>query len=228
MKKLLALLAVLALPISSFAATSDFLVQDGRNLSSGAMAAPAKALYDGSVAVADAHGKYQNAVRSGAVFTCSNPSGTAVTTKVGVDAAAPALTLYNPTTSTKAMVLLEDSVTFTAAPAAAADVFLAFNAVSSTAAPITTTNATIQNANLGLTTTPAGNCFRIATLVAAPVAFRYIGGTTGAAAISGLNLVDNVDGKIIIPPGVAVSIQTTSAASLLAHFEWEEIPYPFN
>lgn len=220
----LAIIAALSLPSISMAMSADGYTGT-RTISDGALGA-VRLTRDGSLANQESHAKYQEPVMRGNVFTCSDLSGTAVTTKAGLDAAAPMLTLSNPAGSGKALVLIETAVDITASPAGAVGFSLAFNSVTSTAAPTTTTAATVQNANLGLTTTPSGNCYRVATLVGPPVAFRYIGGTTGASAIGGYTLNDNSDGKVIIPPGVTISIQTTAAAAGVGHFLWEEITYP--
>ena len=187
----------------------------------------------------DAHARFQEAVLAGNVYIGSNPAGTAVTTQAGLSATTPALTLFNPFNSTVNLVLWSFGCVFTAAPAAAAGVELAFNlptVAGVQTAPITVTNANITNAILGQGTTgtsttvitQAGNqgqCYRVCTLNAAPIAFRYSFGTSGAAAISGMSFRDAVEGAVIIPPGIAVSVQTTSAAVVTCDFVWEEIAF---
>lgn len=161
-------------------------------------------------------------VLDGNVYIGSNLGGTPVTTQAGLSATTPALTLYNPVGSGVNLVLLTADVTFTAAPAAACGVMLAYNALNATP-PATTTDANMTNCILGSTAAPKGRCYRIATLAAAPLACRFLGGTTGAAAISGFQIVEHIDGQIVIPPGVAMSVQTTSAAAILASFTWMEV-----
>lgn len=177
----------------------------------------------GAVSTSDAHARYMQNTLDGEVYIGANLGGTPVTTQAGLSATTPALTLYNPVGSNTYLVLQTVTVDITSAPAAACGLMLAFNALNA-APPSSTTAATVTNAIVGSTYSPAGQCFRIATLATAPVAFRFIGGTTGAAAISGVQLIDKVDGEVIIPPGVAISIQSTSAAAILASFSWEEIP----
>lgn len=153
-------------------------------------------------------------------FYCADLAGTSVTTQAGLSATTPALTIYNPST-TKNLVLLDVGLDMTASPAAAAGFMLAY----STGAPTSTTGAAVTPALIGKSTTTAlGQCYRIATLPNAPVAFRYLGGTTGAAAIGGVSLTDMTQGKVVIPPGYNVSIQATSAAVIIAHFLWMEQP----
>lgn len=177
---------------------------------------------NGSLVVMHGGSKYQESVLSGNVFIGANLGGTPVTTQAGLSATTPALTLYNPVGSGVNLVLLTTAVDITTSPAAAAGLMLAYNALNATP-PATVTNATVTSAIIGANKTPAGKCYSIATLAAAPVAFRFIGGTTGASAIGGVQLIDNVDGAVVIPPGVAISVQSTSAVAILASFTWLEV-----
>ncbi|MEK6861618.1 MAG: hypothetical protein AABY07_06625, partial [Nanoarchaeota archaeon] len=142
--------------------------------------------------------------------------------QAGLSATTPALALHNPVGSGVYLSLLTVTIDITASPAAAAGLMLAYN-LKSAAAPTATTLAQVTNAILDLGKLPIGQCYRISTLAAAPLAIRYLGGSIGASAISGIQLIDNIDGSIIISPGVVGSIQTTSAASIIASFTWEEI-----
>jgi hypothetical protein len=176
----------------------------------------------GELMVGDAHAKYQEAVFRGNVFLGSDLGGTAVTTQAGLSATTPALTLYNPIGSGKNLVLLSATADFTAAPAAACGLMLAYN-LASAAAPTMTTAATVTNALLGNTSVGVASCARVSTLAAAPLFLRAMGGTTGAAAIGGVQIIDHIDGEIIVGPGVAVSIQATSAGAIIASITWEEV-----
>jgi hypothetical protein len=176
----------------------------------------------GELSVGDAHARFFEAASRGKLFIGADLGGTSVTTQAGLSATTPALTLYNPANSGVWLVLVTVTVDITAAPAAAAGLMLAVNAPTA-AAPSSVTNATIQNALTSNVSTGIGQCYRIATLAAAPLAIRFIGGTTGAAAIGGVQLIDDVGGGIIVGPGVALSIQATSAAAIVASFTWEEV-----
>jgi hypothetical protein len=182
-----------------------------------------RSLRSGEIGVADVHAKYQEAVVRGNVFIGADLGGTPVTTQAGLSATTPALTLYNPVGSGKNLVLLSTTVDITSAPAAACGIMLAYN-LASAAAPTMTTLATVTNALLGNTSLGVASCARVSTLAAAPLAIRNIGGTTGAAAIGGVQLIDHIDGEIVVGPGVAVSIQATSAAAIIASMTWEEVP----
>ena len=201
---------------------------------------PLRGCLDGALAVQDAHARYQEAVLNGNVWIGANPVGTPVTTQAGLSATTPALVLYNPINSPVNLVLWHAEAIIQASPAAAAGVLLAYNNVSLAGVPTgptTVTLANITNALLAQGSTgtstvsstqggggPWGQCYRVSTLSAAPIGFRYLFGTTGASAIGGMGFRDQIDGAVFVPPGVAVSFQATSAAALICSFCWEEVP----
>jgi hypothetical protein len=175
--------------------------------------------------VADAHARYHNAVLNGNVYWGANLGGTSVTTQAGLSATTPALTLFNPFASTVNLVLWTFGYCFTAAPAAACGVMLAYNNPNLSGVPTAPTSTTLANVTSALvagTKLPIGQCYRVATLSAAPLALAYFGGTTGASAIGGQPSIFDLAGQIIIPPGTAVSVQTTSASAIICSFAWEE------
>lgn len=167
---------------------------------------------------------------AGSSFYCSNLATPAVTTAAGISKTAPALALANPWGSGKNLVLLDIGINVTAAPAAAAQFMLAYSSgpISVFFSSNTTTVPALLPTVINSTTTQAGlssgKCYGgLATALAnTPVAFRYLGGTTGAAAISGAVFTDHTQGKVVIPPGATVSIQATSAAAISAHILWRE------
>jgi hypothetical protein len=144
----------------------------------------------------------------------------------------PALVLYNPARSQKNLVLLDVGINITASPAAAAGFMLAYSTGATTI--VNSTNVVVVPALLpttALSTTTvvsmaSGQCMGgvVSTLPYVPLAFRYLGGTTGASAIGGVLLTDLTQGKVVIPPGVTVSIQSKTAAAISAHLLWREDP----
>lgn len=160
----------------------------------------------------------------GDVFIGANLGGTAVTTQAGLSATTPALTLYNPVGSGVIGVLKRVRIGVTASPAAAAVFMLAYN-LANAAAPTLTTLANVTNSKLDSKKLPTLQCARVATLAAAPLMCAILeGGPAGASAISAGRAETEFDGGILIPPGVCVSVQSTSAAAILASFEWSEKP----
>ena len=180
-----------------------------------------------SAMVADSTGRYVDAVSRKKVFIGSNLGGTPVTSQAGLSATTPALTLFNPVGSGYNLAILACGVAFNAAPAAASQIWLAHNAINLAGvptAPTSTTTATVTSALLGALDTPAGQCFRIATLSAAPLLTIALGGTSGAAAIDGVALWFDLGGIVTVGQGVAVSFQFSSAAAVCCTFVWEEVP----
>ncbi len=160
-------------------------------------------------------------VLDGQVYTGANPLGTPVTTQAGLSATTPALTLHNPAGSGVNLVLIDAEVAFAAAPAALCNVCLAYDP----SVPTALTPANVLNNSIGNANAPLGKCSRIATLGAAPVAFELLGTVLAAAAVGQvppLKLESN--GKHVIQPGQNISVQTSSAASVLAKFTWKEVP----
>lgn len=178
---------------------------------------------NGSLVVAQGQSKYYESVLNGSVWIGANLGGTAVSTQAGLSAATPVLVLYNPVGSGVNLSLLTVTVDINGAPAAASSLMLAYNAQNA-GAPSSTTLATTTNAILGIAGTPNAGCYRVSTLPAAPIAFRYIGFVSAASLVGVARIVDHIDGEVIIPPGVSISIQASAVISILASFTWEEMP----
>ena len=140
------------------------------------------------------------------------------------------LTLYNPVNSGIWCVLLETTLGITTGLAAAgATAYVhAVNVNPFAAAPTSVTNATIRNCLLGGTTGLA-NAYTAATLPAAPVVARtpFTSRVIGATPVSefSVSFIDNTDGKIILTPNTAVTLQCIGTASSgIVGFIWEEVP----
>ena len=163
---------------------------------------------------------------AGNEFYCA--STTTLTTQAGSSATSPIWSLTNPYGSNKKLVILDVGINVNASPAAAADFFLAYSsAIIPSTQTIATANGMRSAASIGVSTSTAvGICSLNLTLTnaSAPIAFRYLGGTTGASAIGGVMLTDQTQGKVVIPPGWTVSIQATSAASITSHVLEREDP----
>lgn len=195
---------------------------EGRKINAGTNAVIALADKDNSPLVTPAASKHEFSSIQGEIFIGANPGGTPVTTQAGLSVTTPALTLYNPTASGVNLVLLTVTVGINAAPAAASTLMLAYNSITASA-PSSTTDATMISSKVGSTAAPNGRCYRVATLAASPTAFRYIGSVLAASSTGVVRIVDNVDGEIVIPPGGCISIQATTAISILTSFTWKEV-----
>jgi hypothetical protein len=181
----------------------------------------------GEVIAGNAHAWMYEAASRGNVFAVANQTG--FTSQAGLSATTPGLTLFNPKGSGVNGVLLYAGVIQTVAFAAASTIMLAAN-VNIAAADVTGTEATPRNTLLGNNKKSAIQAYTAATLPAAPVAIAHLGsGLTGAittvpaqAAIGRL-----FDGAIILAPGSAISIQTSTASGasgLFAEYVFEEVP----
>ena len=162
---------------------------------------------------------------AGNTYICANPAGTSVTTQAGLSVTTPALTLVNPWGSGKNLVILDIGISVTASPAAAAQFMVA---LSSTSSVTNTTQVGMIPALLGVAvssktaSSPVALCDRVSTLPFVPFAVRYLGGTTGASGIGGVVLTDQTNGKLVVPPGNSISIQSTSAAAIITHITERE------
>lgn len=161
----------------------------------------------------------------GKCFTVANQAG--VATQAGLSATTPVLTLYNPAGSGVNGFLWFAGANFSVAFAAAAQVWLAAN-TNVTAAAVTGTLTTAhRNLKLG-GAEPTLRPMLAATLPAAPVGVSLLGvGLTGA--ITTLPFVQTVgrwfNGGLIITPGTAISIQTSTASGAVGtwcEYVWEE------
>lgn len=200
------------------------MLAEGRNLISNAVT-PLRSTYDTSAGVQDTHGRYQEAVMRGNCYATANQ--TAGTTQAGLSATTPVLTLFNPRGNNKAGVLLYAGATFIVANAAGNAIWLAAN-INIAASAVTGTAATVSNCALGNANNPSLLAFTAATLPATPIAIcQLASGLTGAVTQVPYVLPAGrfFDGSIILMPGSAISIQssTASGAGTFCEYVWEEI-----
>jgi hypothetical protein len=145
--------------------------------------------------------------------------GTALT------ATAVTLTLFNPAGSGKNLVLMQTTVAIVTATTAGFLVY-AINGTVGQAAPSATTPLAsgIQNALVGGGASPVGAVYSAATLPAAPVARRVLAGIISTTPGGVHTIVDNVDGAIVLGPGMALTVQgVTSNATGVISYLWEEV-----
>lgn len=170
--------------------------------------------------------------QAGQGYVCaSTATATGVQTTAGLTATPTSTVIvFNPPTSGKNYVVQDAGYIFTASPAAAADVVLAFNVAKTTPSLAGTTPGNFTTQAVGLSTSTlitnsVAGCYIAAQLPAIPSLFRVLGGSTGALSISPMQAVDHLQPyDVIIPPGGIVSFQTSSAVNLCAHLSWTEVP----
>jgi hypothetical protein len=167
----------------------------------------------------------REAALRGKVFAVSNQAG--VTSQAGLSATTPVLTLYNPAGSGKNGILHYAGALMAVANAAAAAVWLAANTNVAAAAVTGTLTTAHRNLKLG-GAEPTLRPMLAATLPAAPVGVCLLGmGLTGAiTTVPGLVPYSRwFEGSLIIAPGTAISIQTSTASGasgLWCEYVWEE------
>jgi hypothetical protein len=175
---------------------------------------------------ADVSARFQEAVLRGNCYTVANQTG--VASQAGLSATTPVLTLYNPASSGKNLVLWFAGASFDIAFAATGAVWLAAG-TDTTDDPVTGTLSTItKNCLLG-GSGGAALVYLAATLPTAPVAVSLLGmGLTGAiTTIPQLQTLGRwFDGSIILKPNTNISLQTgvaSGASGMFCEYVWEEI-----
>lgn len=179
----------------------------------------------GEVISQDCHGRYTEATYRGQIFCASNIAAQVLSLN---STTATGLILSNPTGSTRLLVLNRVIVSLASLPAGSAPLILTGNTNAAGSATVHTTPLVPQCGLVGLGTTPIGKVDSAATIANATILRIIPGGP--AATVAGSTalpptIVHDVGGSIILAPGTCISLQClTAAISVLATFEWEEIP----
>lgn len=170
----------------------------------------------------DAHGRYNEAVLGGRVWTASTQAG--VATSTALSTTQTGFTLTNPAGSGVNLSVIDIIVGCTTAPAAAASIVITANVNPVATAVTQGTPLTVRNAMLGVGGTGNGLAASAATLPAAPVVIRALGGPVATGSISPAYYKDEVAGSIVLIPGTALSINSlTTAISAIISMTWEEV-----
>jgi len=155
------------------------------------------------------------------VFMASTQAG--VATSTALSTTQTGFTLTNPLGSGKSLVVLQVRGALTTAPAAVATVVLAAGTVNATAVA-QTTPLLVRNSNFSVTKTGAGLAASATTLPAAPVVIRGLGGPVATGSVSQAQIVDDVDGAIVVSPGCSLNISSlTTAISGIWSMTWKEV-----
>lgn len=176
----------------------------------------------GELSVADVHARYQEAVYRGNVFIAATQA--AVTFSVGLTTTTcVGLILSNPPSSGKNLVLLQAE--FSNTGVVVGTVGISAFPYSATAIPHTTPLTPIS-ALLGSGLTPvgkadSGSTSTPTTPVLAKVLFTCLTTNTG---VSGVPVLYDLGGSMIVAPGTAVAILASAAVTGFASMTWEEIP----
>lgn len=173
--------------------------------------------------VQDAHARFQDAVLRGNCYCAGNAA--AITFGTALTATGVTAHLTNPAGSGVYGVLWRTGVTVITVTTAGSIVY-AYNPLGGVVtAVIHGTPGVVQNCKLGLSGVGGKLQFDVAaTLPAAPTFLRTLAYGVSTAPTNAGQIVDNVDGSIIITPGTALSVQgITIAGTGLIDFTWEEV-----
>ena len=184
----------------------------------------------GDLIVSELHGKWFTQSYRGNVFSLSSPiAGTAVGTATSTNMTS--CTLWNPLGSGKVFELISVDINVLATIgiggfALSSAVNLGANA--GTGAPVisftsvSAINTNVGSGNVSVSKTAAG-AFSVTT---APVLFTNLGVSTASSTAgtgSYLTRID-IDGKIVVAPGSAISLVAAAATTAAASFVWCEVP----
>jgi hypothetical protein len=175
----------------------------------------------GAALMSNMRGRFSELAERGALFMASLQAAVALST---LSATATGFILTNPVGSGKDLHVLDVCIAVATAPAGAAPIGLAMGLNSPTAVT-QGTPLTVRSAKGGVATTSGvGLAASAATLPAAPVMIRPIGGgPVGASTINTAFMTDRVDGAIIVEPGCSLSLSyLTTAISVVAAMYWHE------
>lgn len=164
----------------------------------------------GSQVFTQSHGKLHEAAVRGKLFVATIASvapGTALST-------APALQLYNPTGSGKLLSIKKVSLGYVSGTLGAGSMVHSFYA-SQTAAPTSGTALTVRPLRLGSASTSVATAHSGSTIAGTSVMLRpsmIVGASLASTAYSPDIINDEVDGSIVVQPGVVWCFQGVAAA----------------
>lgn len=168
----------------------------------------------GELLTGDARAIYAEQATRGLMFAGAIPPGTgqAPGTAIGTTAC---MTLANPSTSTKNLVLVSISVGYISGTLGAGTLMLLAHGPAPIVAPASGTAITPQSLYVGSGIASIANCRFNNTVPATGLALRAIcalGAALASTVLGIYSVVDNVAGAVSIAPGAAVSVQGIAAA----------------
>lgn len=181
------------------------------------------------LAVANSQSRFYDAVMRGRCFVGGTAAtGVAPGTSIGTTAA---FSLYNPAASGVNLVVLKVTMGWVSGTIGAGVIHYVAN-TNAAAAATTGTAITAVNCKIGAGSAPQGKPLTTATLPATPTVMRPFIGLNkivlDTTAINADLVVDNVDGEFVIPPGMTLSLEGTTAAGstplVVYGIVWEEVP----
>ena len=162
--------------------------------------------------------------RQGKVFYAANVS---VKSFVAVSTTATGLMVYNPNGSGKKVVLIDAGFAWTTVPGAVHNLGIAVMNQNNAVPTANTVSGVPAQAADGSGNVGSAVAWDASTLPAAPTARRWFAGAAwgSGAAINPFQILDRIDGSIILIPGsLAIIAGLTTTALGVAHLTWAELP----
>ena len=206
--------------------------QSGPQTLSDGLVSTVRISHDGSHVSQDSHGRFQEAVYRGNVWSLATAAaGVTITASQGVayTLGVPMLAMYNPAGSGKYAVLLAAKTVWASGTAAAQGIVIGV-------VPSAGVSAAGGNAAVNLLTGVSGGStmktFQTASMTGqtvAPTIVDFIGGpTTGALAAAGSAVYAwDYSGLVFCPPGAILGLYAAAAGTnpiVAGSMFWEEIP----
>jgi hypothetical protein len=177
----------------------------------------------GDALVSDLHGKHFTANYRGKLFEAS---AAAVTVPVVAATLVSVFTLYNPVASGVNMELVEASLANVVATTVVDAAGWYYSTAALTALGTFTTKGTVQSLVAGNSPANQGLFYSAYTHSGTPVLVDIIGGYGAATSLVGVSKF--YDGRLIIPPGIAMSLAMSTNAGttsgITASVIWQESP----
>lgn len=169
---------------------------------------------------------YASYNRKGQLFTAANVAAKSV---IAVTTSMTGVILHNPIGSGKKLLIGDVGFVWTTAPAAVHNIGLALLGPQATQpASLTAIGSGVLAADgSGNAGQAVGRAYDAATLAAAPVIVRWLGGAVYGSGVgeSPYSILDKVDGALILVPGATLTFAAvTTTAVGMGHVSWAEVP----
>lgn len=203
-----------------------YLKEGLQTLASGGVG-PLRGSKNAQLVVTQGSGKYYEAVRKGRVFVAANQAAVALTAALATTYTG--LVLFNPSTSTKDLVMLGCGYALTVATPTATAIGLMTGTVVTAATMDAAATITPRNRLVGSATASEAIVDNGCTLNGTPVLEQVFAHSWAEATTAGstgpVNAID-LDGSMIIQPSSYVAFYSAAAntAAFICWFMWEEVP----
>jgi hypothetical protein len=205
------------------------LLSVGERRQADGTAAQARGTKTGGQAVQQEHGKYYEAGHRGRLFAaCTPAAGAAPGTAVGTTAA---FSLFNPASSGYRLALKKVNIGYISGTLGAGTLYHCGDNSANQAAPSSGTSITPVNLDLGNGTPSVAKAGTGTTVANSPQRLYPLCSINAMLATTATNpaeVQDDVDGAIVVEPGMTYSVQADAAAGsspkIAVGVVWEEVP----